>query len=205
MYIPPQFEQSDREKIHGLIHSHPLATLVTFGKNGIEANHIPLHLTPTPETHGVLCGHVARANSMWRDYAEDTESLAIFHGAQAYISPSWYETKLEAGKVVPTWNYTVVHVYGYLRVIEDAAWIRSQLETLTQHNEAGFQHPWAVSDAPEEFTEKLIASVVGIELEITRLVGKWKVSQNQPLQNQNSVINGLNTHGQIEMAALIRG
>jgi transcriptional regulator len=133
----------------------------------------------------------------------DKESLAIFHGADAYISPSWYATKKEAGKVVPTWNYVVVHAYGHLRVVDDAAWIKEQLEGLTQHNEAAFEHPWAMTDAPEDFIEKLIGSVLGIELVITRLVGKWKVSQNQPPQNQNSVVAGLNAHGQGLMAELV--
>lgn len=203
MYIPPQFEQPDIETLHEMIRYNPLATLVTLGANGIDANHIPLHLSPTSEPYGVLRGHVARANPMWRDYAEDKETLAIFHGAQAYISPSWYATKPETGKVVPTWNYAVVHAYGYLRIIDDAAWIRSQLEVLTQHNEAAFPHPWAVSDAPEDFTEKLIEAVVGIELVITRLMGKWKVSQNQPPKNQNSVIQGLNANGLSAMAELV--
>jgi len=206
MYIPPQFEQPDIEAMHELIRDRPLAILVTLGSNGISANHIPLHLLPTPEPFGVLRGHIARANPLWRDLVSDVETLAIFHGPDAYISPSWYATKQESGKVVPTWNYTVVHAYGSLRVIDDAAWVRAQLEALTQHNEADFPEPWAVADAPEDFTEKLIGAVVGIEMVITRLIGKWKVSQNQPLQNQRSVIQGLNASGQSEavaMAALV--
>jgi len=204
MYSPPQFEQPDIEVMYELIRSHPLATLITQGKNGIDANHIPLYLSPLPEPFGVLRGHIARANPLWQDLATDNESLVIFHGVNAYISPSWYATKQEAGKVVPTWNYTVVHAYGSLRIVDDATWIRTQLNVLTQHNEASFVHPWTVSDAPDDFTEKLIGAVVGIELVITRLSGKWKVSQNQPLQNQNSVIDGLNASGQIEMAELIK-
>jgi transcriptional regulator len=204
MYSPPQFEQPDIEVMHELIRNHPLATLITQGKKGIDANHIPLYLSPLPEPFGVLRGHIARANPLWQDLATDNESLVIFHGVNAYISPSWYATKQEAGKVVPTWNYTVVHAYGSLRIVDDATWIRTQLNVLTQHNEASFVHPWTVSDAPDDFTEKLIGAVVGIELVITRLSGKWKVSQNQPLQNQNSVINGLNASGQIEMAELIK-
>jgi len=206
MYIPAQFEQPDIEVMHELIRNRPLATLVTLGSNGINANHIPLHLSPTPKPFGVLRGHIARANPLWRDLASDVETLAIFHGPDAYISPSWYATKQEAGKVVPTWNYAVVHAYGSLRIIDDAAWVRGQLEALTQQNEAAFPEPWAVSDAPEDFTEKLIGAVVGIEMVITRLTGKWKVSQNQPPQNQRSVIQGLNASGQsgaVAMAALV--
>ncbi len=202
MYIPSQFEQPDIEVMHELIRNRPLATVVTLDSNGINANHIPLHLSSTPEPFGVLRGHVARANPLWRELAADVETLAIFHGPDAYISPSWYATKQEAGKVVPTWNYAVVHAYGSLRVIDDVAWVRAQLEALTQHNEAAFPEPWAVSDAPEDFTEKLIGAVVGIELVITRLIGKWKVSQNQPPQNQRSVIQGLNASGQNEAVAM---
>ena len=202
MYIPPQFEQPDIEVMHELIRSRPLATLVTLGSNGINANHIPLHLSLTPEPFGVLRGHVARSNPIWSDLDSDIEVLAIFHGPDAYISPSWYATKQDTGKVVPTWNYTVVHAYGSLRIIDDAAWVRAQLEALTNHNEAVFSEPWAVSDAPVDFTEKLIEAVVGIEMVITRLSGKWKVSQNQPPQNQNSVIQGLNASGQTEAIAM---
>jgi transcriptional regulator len=202
MCIPPQFEQPNIEVMHELIRNRPLATLITFGSEGINANHIPLHLSLTPEPFGVLRGHVARSNPIWSDLASDIETLAIFHGPEAYISPSWYATKQEAGKVVPTWNYTVVHAYGSLRIIDDAVWVRAQLEALTTQNETGFQQPWAVSDAPEDFTKKLIEAVVGIEMVITRLSGKWKVSQNQPPQNQNSVIQGLNTSGQAEAIAM---
>ena len=207
MYIPPHFEQPDIEVMHELIRNRPLATLITLDANGINANHIPLHLAPAPEPFGVLRGHVARANPIWRDLESDADTLAIFHGPDAYISPSWYATKQETGKVVPTWNYAVVHAYGSLRIIDDASWVRSQMEALTTHHEAAFPEPWAVSDAPEDFTEKLIGAVVGIEMVITRLFGKWKISQNQPPQNQNSVIQGLNASGQAEamtMAALVK-
>ena len=206
MYIPPHFEQPDIEVMHDLIRNRPLATLVTLGSDGINANHIPLHLSPAPEPFGVLRGHVARANPIWRDLESDVDTLAIFHGPDAYISPSWYATKQETGKVVPTWNYAVVHAYGSLRIIDDASWVRSQMEDLTTHHEAAFPVPWALSDAPEDFTEKLIEAVIGIEMVITRLSGKWKVSQNQPPQNQHSVIQGLNASGQCEaitMAALV--
>jgi len=130
MYIPPHFEQPDIEVMHDLIRNRPLATLVTLGSDGINANHIPLHLTPAPEPFGVLRGHVARANPIWRDLESDVDTLAIFHGPDAYISPSWYATKQETGKVVPTWNYTVVHAYGSLRIIDDASWVRSQMDDL---------------------------------------------------------------------------
>jgi transcriptional regulator len=206
MYTPKHFEEPRTEVMHELMRARSLATLVTLTSNGLNANHVPLHLADAPAPFGTLRGHVARANPLWRDFAKDIEVLAIFHGPDSYITPGWYATKQETGKVVPTWNYAVVHAYGSLRVIDDASWVRAQLETLTAHNEAGFAHPWSVSDAPHEYTEKLIEAIVGFEIVITKLTGKWKVSQNQPAQNQAGVITGLNNSGLRDaeaMAALV--
>lgn len=191
MYIPKQFEEPRVDVMHELIRTRPLATLVTLSANGLNANHIPLHLSESPAPLGTLQGHVARANPLLSDLTKENESLAVFHGPDTYITPSWYATKNETGKVVPTWNYAVVHAYGFLRVVDNAAWLRAQLETLTTHNEASFSEPWAISDAPQEYIEKIMAAIVGIEMVITRLAGKWKVSQNQPSQNQASVVAGL--------------
>jgi len=188
--------------MHELIRARPLATLITLSSSGLNANHIPLHLSESPTPFGTLQGHVARANPILEDLKKDIEVLAVFHGPDAYITPSWYATKKETGKVVPTWNYAVVHAYGHMRVVDDASWLRAQLVALTTHNEASFLEPWAVSDAPHEFTEKLIGNIVGFEMVITRLSGKWKVSQNQPQQNQASVIEGLKASGQEESSAM---
>jgi transcriptional regulator len=195
MYTPKHFEEPRTEIMHELMRARPLATLVTLTSNGLDANHIPLHLINTPAPFGTLRGHVARANPLWRDFAKDVEVLAIFHGPDSYITPSWYAAKQETGKVVPTWNYAVVHAYGTLRVIDDASWVRAQLEALTDHNETNFSKPWSVSDAPHEYTEKLIEAIVGFEIVITKMTGKWKVSQNQPAQNQAGVIEGLSNSG----------
>lgn len=206
MYIPPHFEEPRLEIMHELIRARPLATLVTLSPGGLEANHIPLHLSTEPRPFGTLRGHVARANPMWREPVEEVEALAVFHGPDAYISPSWYATKKDTGKVVPTWNYAVVHAYGTLRFIDDAAWIRAQLETLTDHNEAAVSERWRIADAPEDFTARLIAGVVGIEIVVTRLLGKWKVSQNQPAENRLSVSAELRAGGVrdgAQMAALV--
>lgn len=206
MYTPKHFEEPRIDVMHELMRTRPLATLVTLTSGGLNANHIPLHLSDAPAPFGTLRGHVARANPLWSDYAKDVEVLAIFHGPDSYITPSWYATKQETGKVVPTWNYAVVHAYGTLRIIDDPVWIRAQLEALTAHNEACFAHPWSVADAPHDYTEKLIGTIVGFEIAITRLTGKWKVSQNQPAQNQAGVIEGLNNSGlpdAKEMAALV--
>jgi transcriptional regulator len=206
MYIPKQFDEPRVEVLHQLIRSRPFATLVTLSSSGLNANHIPLHLTEQHGSFGTLRGHVARANPMWNDIAKDVEALAIFHGPSTYVTPSWYPTKAETGKVVPTWNYVVVHAYGTLRVVDDAAWLRAHLEALTAHNEAAFAEPWRLADAPSDFIEKMMGGVVGIEIVITRLSGKWKTSQNQPAENQAGVIQGLRasgSEGALEMAALV--
>lgn len=204
MYTPEHFEEPSIEVMHELIRARPLATVVTLSSSGLNANHIPLFISTEPSPFGTLRGHVARSNPMWTDFAKDVETLAVFRGPDAYITPSWYATKKETGKVVPTWNYAVVHAYGPLRVVNDATWLRTQLEALTAHNEASFAKPWKVTDAPHEYTEKLIGSIVGIEIAVTKLYGKWKVSQNQPKQNQATVIEGLEASGTEEAAVMAR-
>ena len=207
MYLPKHFAEPSVEVMHDLIRAHPLSTLITMTADGIEANHIPLLLSAQPGPFGTLYGHVARANPLWQEYQKDCEILAVFSGPNAYISPTWYATKKEHGKVVPTWNYAVTHAYGTLRVIDDAEWLRSHLTALTAKNEANLPTPWAVEDAPHDYTEKMISAVVGIEITITRLIGKWKVSQNQPAQNRETVIQALNTSSEaqaVSMATLIR-
>lgn len=206
MYIAKHFEETRVEVMHELIRSRPLASLVTQSSGGLNANHIPLYLSDSPAPYGSLRGHVARANPMLEDLNKEGESLAIFHGPDTYITPSWYPTKQETGKVVPTWNYAVVHAYGVLRVVDDAAWLRQQLESLTAHNEAQFAQPWGVSDAPEEHITRLMGAIIGVEMVITRLLGKWKVSQNQPAQNQAGVAAELQARGlpeDLAMAALV--
>lgn len=202
MYIPKQFEQPRVEVMHELIRAYPLATLVIHSPGGLDANHIPFHLSQSPTPYGSLQGHIARANPLWGKISEGIEALAIFHGPDSYITPSWYATKKATGKVVPTWNYAVVHAYGVLRVVDNATWLRAQLDALTNHNEASFAEPWAVSDAPSEHIERIMAAIVGVEMVITKLLGKWKVSQNQPTQNQIGVISGLKASGLGESAAM---
>lgn len=204
MYIPKHFEEPRIDAMQALMRDYPLATLVTWSADGLNANHIPLHLTADDSSpYGCLRGHVARANPLWSNFDKASEILAIFQAENAYISPSWYTSKQETGKVVPTWNYAAVHAYGYLNVIDDPAWIRSQLDAMTAEHEANLPQPWALSDAPPDFTERLIGQIVGIEITLTRLLGKWKVSQNQPPENRISVIAGLNETGQPEMAGFV--
>lgn len=193
MYIPKHFEESRPEQLHALMAAHPLATLVIQSPEGLDAHHIPLHLQRTPAPFGVLRGHIARANPLaaMPGASAGCDALAIFHGPSAYVSPSWYPGKREHGRVVPTWNYVVVHAHGRLRLIDDAAWLRQQLEALTDANEARFAQPWAVADAPEDYLERMMRAIVGVELQITRLSGKWKLSQNHPPENHAGVVAGL--------------
>lgn len=200
MYIPSHFEETRVDVMLQLMREHALGTLVTLGSSGLEANHIPFEIAPEPAPFGTLRAHIARSNPLWRDYSP--EVLVVFQGAQTYISPSWYASKKENGKVVPTYNYMVVHAYGQLRVIDDPAWVRAQLERLTAGYEAGRPQPWKIDDAPAEFIEKLLPAIVGIEIPVTRLLGKWKVSQNQPRMNRVSVENGLRAAGDKNAAAM---
>lgn len=191
MYIPKHFEQSDPQALQDLIRCAPLASLVTLGAQGLNANPIPLYFEANSGL-GLLQGHVARANSLWRDIDAKFEALAIFHGSNAYISPNWYPSKAEHHKEVPTWNYRVLNVYGHLRVQDDPIWLRGFLEKLTTQQEANFAQPWQVTDAPEDYLQKMLKAIVGIELEITRWEGKWKLSQNKASPEYQGVIDGLN-------------
>ena len=204
MYISKQFEETDIDVLHTLIRTKPLATLITRNAGGIEAKLVPLVLSAGCTPLGTLCGHVARSNPLWQDHPEDSDVLVIFNGAQSYITPSWYASKAESGKVVPTWNYVSVQAKGKLRVIHDPGWILSQLELLTAQNEAEFEHSWAVSDAPYEFTSKLLEAIVGVEIVITEIQGEWKVSQNRSTQDRSSIATGLRNHGRYEMAELVK-
>jgi transcriptional regulator len=191
MYLPKQFEETNLTILHGLIRSHPFATLVTYGETGLEVNHLPFLLDPGRGEYGTLRGHVARANPVWQQLAGTSESIAVFQGPECYISPGWYPSKQEHGKVVPTWNYAVVHAYGVARAIEDGAWLLELVGELTDTHEAPRAQPWKVTDAPAEFIDKLIESIVGIEIPITKINGKWKVSQNRPPADRQGVIAGL--------------
>ncbi|HKB82286.1 MAG TPA: FMN-binding negative transcriptional regulator [Burkholderiales bacterium] len=191
MYLPSHFEETRTEILHQLILRHPLGALVTFGADGLNANHIPFEIDPDPAPFGTLRGHVARANPVWREFSREVEPLVIFQGPQSYITPSWYQTKQETGKVVPTYNYIVVHACGAMRVIEDTGWLRKFVGGLTERFEASRAQPWAVTDAPEDFIAVQLRAIVGIEIPVTRLIGKWKTSQNRPAVDQAGVVRGL--------------
>ena len=198
MYLPSHFAETRPEILRQFIDDHPFATLVTLGAEGLTANHIPieLDLAPAPgSTLGILRGHVARANPVWRDHSKTVDALIVFQGPQAYISPSWYPSKREHGKVVPTYNYMVVHAYGPLNVIDDRAWLRGLVQRLTLRNEASMPAPWKVGDAPADYIEQMLSAIVGLEIPLTRLNGKWKLSQNRSVADREGVIRGLEEQG----------
>ena len=207
MYLPTHFEETRVQVLHALIGAHPLGALVAMTGAGLDANHIPFEVDPEPSPFGTLRGHVARANPVWRGISAGAEALVIFQGPDTYISPSWYETKVETGKVVPTWNYVVVHAHGVPRFIDDRAWLRAFVTRLTERHEAGRQTPWKVTDAPAEYIDAQLGAIIGLEIPIARLVGKWKVSQNRPPRDRAGVIDGLTREAgraAPEMAKLIQ-
>ena len=191
MYIPKPFEESRPEALHAFIRRHPLATLVINDAEGLSADHIPLLLRLDAGPSGKLVGHVARSNPLWQKAGDGIPCLLVFHGVDGYISPNGYASKRETGKVVPTWNYEVVHVQGKLRAIDDPAALLEVLQALTQTHEADQPAPWKIADAPPDYIERLLQAIVGIEVEIECIAGKAKLSQNQPVPNQQSLIQAL--------------
>ena len=205
MYQPPHFREDRLEVQHALIRMHPLGLLVSAGPGGLMANPVPFLLLPSASERGTLHCHVSRANPHWRELSAVEECLAVFQGPQQYITPSWYETKRETGKVVPTWNYATVHAWGRPRVIEDTEWLRRNVEGLTRSHEGSRMAPWAVDDAPPEFVAAQLRGIVGIEIPIARIEGKWKVSQNRPEADRAGVVAGLQEQGEasVPMASLV--
>lgn len=205
MYLPPHFREDRLEIQHDLIRAHPLALVVSAGAGGLVANHVPFVLDAGATALGTLRCHVARANPLWSEFERGGECLVVFQGPEAYVTPSWYPTKRETGRVVPTWNYVAVHVWGRPQVRDDAAWVRGQVETLTDQQERGLPEPWHVSDAPAPFIEGQLRAIVGIEIPIARIEGKWKASQNRTPADQAGVAAGLRAHGDAarQMAGLV--
>lgn len=203
MYLPSAFREDSLEVQHDFIRAHPLGVLMTSGEAGLMANHIPCLLYPEGP-HGVLRLHMARANPQWKELAAGGDCLVVFHGAQAYITPSWYATKAETHKVVPTWNFVAVHVWGQARIHDDPAWVRAQIGALTDAQEKARAQPWRVEDAPENFIVAQMRAIVGVEIAITRTEGKWKVSQNRTVADRQGVAAGLaGEQGDAVMAGLV--
>jgi transcriptional regulator len=205
MYVPAHFTEQRLDVLHAAIRQAGLATLVTTGPDGLDASHIPFLLEPEPGPCGRLIGHVARANPQWKAPAGEADGLAIFLGPDAYVTPSWYATKRATGKVVPTWNYVAIHAHGKVRFFEDRARLLDVVTRLTQRHEGGREHPWKVSDAPADYLDGMLKAIVGVELTITRLEGKWKASQNRDEADRRGVVDGLEREGDPVMAGLVRG
>ena len=186
MYLPAHFAETRPEELTRIIRENPLGILVTHSDQGLDADHLPFEFDPDTGEHGRLTAHVARANPLWRE-AAGTPVLVVFQGPQAYVSPSGYASKAEHGKVVPTWNYIMVQARGRLRAIDDAAHLHALVSRLTATHEAGRDTPWAVDDAPRDYIDATLKAIVGLEIEIEALVGKWKVSQNRSTADRQGV------------------
>lgn len=190
MYQVAAFREERIDVMHALIRAHPLAVVVTGAGGVLEANHLPLLIDSLPLPNGRLCGHVAHANPLWRQL-HDGDVLAVFQGPQVYVTPSWYPEKRVTGKVVPTWNYAVVHARGPLIIHDDREWLRDLVSRLTDQQEAGMPQPWGIGDAPADYIERMLGAIVGIEIPISRIEGKWKVSQNRADADRAGVADGL--------------
>ena len=200
-----QFQVTDPAALHGLVQAQPLATLVVSHAGTLHVNHVPLFLDPSRRPYGTLVGHVGRGNGVWPLLPQT--AVAVFHGPQAYVSPSWYPSKAFDGKQVPTWNYATVHAHGALTAFDDPARLRAILHTLSERHEAHRPDPWRIDNAPPEYIDKLLAAIVGIELAVERWEGVWKVSQNRTATDRAGVVQGLmaeGTAGAADVAALVR-
>ena len=206
MYVPPAFAEDRLPVLHDAIRQARLVTLVTMGGDGLEASHVPVLLDAGAGPYGTLVGHFSKANPQWRRLSPEVPALAIVAGPDAYVTPSWYETKKQTGKAVPTWNYVAVHAYGTLELFEDAESLRDVVTRLTDLHEAGRAESWKVTDAPEDFIQGMFKGIVGFRLPIARIEGKWKLSQNRPAEDRAGVVEGLRADGgpaELAVAALM--
>jgi len=205
MYVPAHFAETRLEVLHELIRQHPLGALVTHGAAGLDANHLPFDLSTTAAgVPGILRGHVARANPVWQELRDGDDVMVIFRADDAYISPNWYPSKHEEHKQVPTWNYMVAHAHGRIRIVDDERFVRGVVARLTRTQENAQPVPWKMGDSPRDFIDGLLQAIVGIEIEITRLVGKSKLSQNKPARDQQGAIDGLKAAGKDDLADAMR-
>lgn len=195
MYVPPHFNESRPEELHRLMAEHPFAVLVTNGQAGLDANHVPFEFDPAAGPQGTLRAHVARANPVWQDVQNGAEVLVVFRAEDAYITPTWYPSKHEFHKQVPTWNYKVVHAHGRITIIDDEKYVRGVVARLTRKHEATQPAPWKMTDAPKDYLDAALKNIVGIEVEVTRLVGKFKLSQNRELRDRLSAGEALKRQG----------
>jgi len=195
VYVPEHFREARVELLQEFVQQHPLAVVVAMTADGLNANHIPLQTKLTADGRGLLRGHIARSNSLWRQVENGAEVLAIFTGADAYISPSWYASKREHGKVVPTWNYATVHIRGTIRFIDDAQWLRDFVGSMTDLHEGGRPDRWHVSDAPADYIDGMLRAIIGFEIEVSSVAGKFKGSQNRSSADRTGVNAALHASG----------
>jgi transcriptional regulator len=206
MYLPQHFAETRVEELHRLIVEHPLGALVVNGPNGLDANHLPFVLDPTIGEHGQLLAHVARANPVWKEVRDGDAVLVIFRAADAYISPNWYPSKHEFHRQVPTWNYQAVHVHGKVRVRDEERFVRGVVARLTRTHEArtGSDRPWKMTDSSKEYIDQMLSAIVGIEIEITKMIGKWKLGQNREERDRVNAAAELRQRGeQVVSAAML--
>ncbi len=199
VYVPEHFSLQDPQDLHALIKAYPLGALVTCGASGLDANHIPFELETAADGQALLLAHVARKNPVWRDVNDGDEVLVIFRAGDAYISPNWYPSKHEAHKQVPTWNYVVVHAHGRIRIRDDEKYVRGVVARLTRTHEQSQPRPWKMTDSTPEFIDSMLQAIVGIQVEVTRLVGKAKLSQNKERRDIEGAGQALRAQGAVEM------
>jgi len=207
MYLPRHFEETRVEELHRIITEYPLGALVVHGPNGLDANHLPFELSASTGAHGHLRAHVARANPLWKAVRDGDAVLVIFRGADAYVSPNWYPSKHEFHRQVPTWNYQAVHVHGRIAIHDDAKFLRGLVARLTRVNEArtGAERPWRMTDSAPEYIDRMLEAIVGIEIEITAMAGKWKLSQNKEERDRVQAAEELRRRGEHVLAEAMLG
>lgn len=203
MYLPEHFAERRPEELQRILRDFPLGTLVTHTDQGLDANHIPFEIDAARGTYGTLLAHVARANPLWKVVPDGADVLVIFRGHHGYISPSWYPSKHETHRHVPTWNYEVVHAHGKLRIIDDEKFVAPLVARLTRKHEATELHPWKMRDAAPDYLEQMLKAIVGIEVEIVRLEGKRKLGQNRELRDVEGAVDALKERGQAGLAAMM--
>ncbi|MEX0344661.1 MAG: FMN-binding negative transcriptional regulator [Rhizobiaceae bacterium] len=206
MYQPPHFREERLDVLHALIRSHPLGLLISTSDDGPVADPLPFLVDPGDGPNGTLRAHLSKANPHWRaiEANPDMPVLVVFQGPQAYVTPSWYETKRQTGKVVPTWNYAIVQIRGNAEIVHDTDWLARQINNLTDTHEAARKDAWMVSDAPEKFVRAQIKGIVGLRIPIDHIEGKWKMSQNRPVEDRSGVADGYDIEGRGDLASIVR-
>jgi transcriptional regulator len=204
MYQPEHFKLEDRAALHEVMRAHPLAQLISAGASGLLANPVPFVLHADEGGRGILRTHLARPNGQWRDFVEGCDVLVVFQGPQGYVTPSWYASKKEHGKVVPTWNYVTVQVRGRAVAVQDGQWLVNHVSSMSDQQEQPLERPWAVSDAPEAYITAMTRGIVGVEIAITEITGKFKMSQNRAEADRHGVVEGLAARGAADVSVLVR-